>query len=222
MADGGHNSRSSTHCALDVATLPLSEGDIYIFDFDGVVINDLEDAIYHLRVANIENEIFENIRNSERVHVIEYPNKYLRHLIYQEVALHANTRMEPGPAFGVAKWASDNAAFYVLTARSSWAAIERLRHFMEEHDCLPIEMFCVGRTSKEPQLRLLLDEAGDRNVHYIEDSVRHIEIALQIDDPRLRVYQAPKPIHSTRKLRDLSNKKIKGFDYDKGIRRKSG
>ena len=100
--------------------------------------------------------------------------KYQRHLLYQACCLHLGIPIERGIGFQKALEASREAKFFVLTARSGWYAVERMRQFLVEHEMTPIEIFNVGRVPKDRQIDIVCKEAADREVFYIEDNASHL------------------------------------------------
>jgi hypothetical protein len=64
--------------------------------------------------------------------------------------------------------------FFVLTARSGRAAIDRALAFLDVHSVAPQEIFFVGRVAKGRQLTLTRRTIGSPTpLAYFEDSYRH-------------------------------------------------
>lgn len=161
-----------TYDAAD--TEPL-QGCIHVFDFDGVIIDPMENDIYSLPELPSEHADLEAARRVFGIRCEDMKLAYQRHLIFQ-AALFVNKRMsEPGPALDLFRNASRQGGAFVLTARSGWHATERVRQFMVESDIQPVETFHVGRVPKWLQLVHLLDEFPDKTIRYFEDSQDHVD-----------------------------------------------
>lgn len=148
---------------------------IPIFDFDGVLANVSEDLLYRATVESDEVNILKKAACYFGIDADFYDAKYLRHLVYQYFALDEDIPISIGPLLGLAKdLTSAKRPFFVLTARSGVAAVQRTLNFFRDHDLAPQEIFCVGRVAKGRQLRMLSNQAdSDTQFIFFEDNPRH-------------------------------------------------
>ena len=128
--------------------------------------------------------------------------RYQRHILFQRIAADRNFPIQPGPAIDLAKWASNNARMFVITARSGWSATQRVRQYLLETMSPPIEVYQVGRTPKKLQVELVCREFPAREVLYVEDSTAHLFDASTIIRENLHLVHAFREIdiEQTKKL----------------------
>jgi hypothetical protein len=160
--------------ALSFDDLNISPDAVYAFDFDGVISSRFEDDIYRLPPTDDEIELLSAAAKHFRIRCEDMEQRYQRHLIYQAAAWKLKLQIEPGFGFAKAKQASDSSRLFVLTARSGWHAVERLRDFFRNQNIIPIETYNVGRVKKDRQIELLCREFPMRKVYFIEDSTAHL------------------------------------------------
>lgn len=160
--------------AIAIRDLIVSTDGIFVFDFDGVVCSSVEDDIYHLPPAEDEETLLSLIAKKFDLNCDHMEQKYQRHLLFQASCLSLGLPIEPGVGFGKALEASQSGKFFILTARSGWYAVERLRQFLAHHVMIPIEIFNVGRVQKDRQIDIICKEANGRDVFYIEDNASHL------------------------------------------------
>jgi hypothetical protein len=160
--------------AIGIRDLIVSTDGIFVFDFDGVVCSSVEDDIYHLPPAEGEAKLLSLVANKFNINCDHMEQKYQRHLLFQASCLSLGLPIEPGVGFDKAMEASRSGKFSILTARSGWYAVERLRQFLAHHLMTPIEIFNVGRVQKDRQIDIVCKEANGRDVFYIEDNASHL------------------------------------------------
>lgn len=154
--------------------MKVRASDIFVFDFDGVICSSREDDIYHLPPLENETNFLELLSHKFELDCGHMEAKYQRHLLYQACCMHLGIPIERGIGFEKALEASRNSKFFVLTARSGWYAVERMRQFLTENDMTPIEIFSVGRVPKDRQIDIVCKEAEGRDVFYVEDNTSHL------------------------------------------------
>lgn len=94
----------------------------------------------------------------------------MRHILYQEAAAELGKKIEHGPAYNAAVLAaSKGVKIYVLTARSGRRAIERVHRFLDGLPFEVVEVYHVGRVTKDRQIELFLDKLRDHKVYLFED-----------------------------------------------------
>lgn len=160
---------------FDPQNFVVEPGTIYVFDFDGVVIDPIENDVYNLPHEPGEECLLARAREAFRVDCAGMKVKYQRHLLYQAALQRNGAESEVGPAFDAFRRASIDSSVFVLTARSGWDATERARRFLDSHGARPVETFHIGRVAKYLQLRQLLDEFIDQRFVYLDDSPERIE-----------------------------------------------
>ena len=74
----------------------------------------------------------------------------------------------------MARKAQDLGRLSILTARSGWYAVDRVRQFLRHHDMIALETFHVGRVPKRPQVELVFREFHPKTIVYVEDSLAHL------------------------------------------------
>lgn len=177
MTDPAFATESDPNDFVEIGSVPMDANAVYLFDFDGVIASGEEDGIYRLEERPGERDLLARLEHGLGLRTSDLEFRYRRHLLFQELALRDGLQILPGKGFTLAKWASDNARCFILTARSAWAATSRVRSFCEEHDLRPIDLYQVGRVHKDRQIARTLEEFPQRRVFYIEDSVAHLRQA---------------------------------------------
>lgn len=166
--------------------------DSILYDFDGVLADGLEDAIYKLPEIDSEKEVLitaaKNFGISTRIY--EKDIRYLRHLVFQEAAYRAQKPIKPGPLLEQAmEKSNDNIPIFIVTARSGPSAIRRMLDFLSSHGLVAQEIFCVGRVSKTSQISYVLKKLAVRHVYFFDDSGRHISNAKNMKGDRVSAHQ---------------------------------
>jgi hypothetical protein len=181
--------RSSTQLArtLPLRHLNVNENDVYIFDFDGVIASRTDDDIYKLPPTIDELGLLSTAAECFGIHCHGMEQRYQRHLLYQAAAWFLQLLLEPGPAFLQARDSGQRSQLFILTARSGWYAVERLRKFVSSSDIIPIEIYNVGRVKKDRQVELICQEFRSKQIYYVEDSVDHLADAAAIPVDNLRL-----------------------------------
>ncbi|MEO1494696.1 MAG: hypothetical protein AAFV19_21325 [Pseudomonadota bacterium] len=170
---------------MPLMDMPRDPDAVYLFDFDGVIAAGIEDHIYKLDEKPGEHTTLTEIEHHLGLRIGDMEFRYRRHLVFQELALRLQVPIAPGAGYAAAKWASDNARFFVLTARSGWAATARVRVFLETNGLTPIDLYQVGRVHKDRQVLRTLEEFPGSRVYYIEDSPPHLAKAAALNSQRL-------------------------------------
>jgi GAF domain-containing protein len=189
--------------ALPFSELSITHDGVYIFDFDGVISSRFEDDIYKLEPNEEEQELITIAAQRFGIRCDGMEQRYQRHLVYQAAAWKLNIEIEPGTALNLAKIASEKSRLFILTARSSWYAVERLRNFLKRHLIVPIEIYNVGRVKKDQQVGLICKEYQDRSVVFIDDSSSHLEHVAQLAENNLQLVLLKNTAHvqpDTRRL----------------------
>jgi hypothetical protein len=160
--------------ALDEAFSDIGCRPVYVFDFDGVLASVVEERVYQLPTAHGERERLEQVAARLGLDPSLYDTAYLRHLVFQEAMASAGWVPEPGPLCAAARALSEaGRPFFVLTARSGVAAIQRALAFMAAERIHPQEFFCVGRVAKGRQLARIDTDTGERPFVFFDDSEMH-------------------------------------------------
>lgn len=149
---------------------------IHVFDFDGVLADACEDAIYRLPVTENEKVFLQQASNIYGFSQDHDP-AYTRHIAIQYRLLDLKIDIQPGPYFGLAT--SINEPFYILTARSAPPAIIRVQDFLKCNELFPQEIFFVGRAGKTAQLKWICEHHD--YVTFYDDSINHIKDAESLE-----------------------------------------
>lgn len=171
--------------ALHLDELTVERGHVYIFDFDGVVASSLEDDIYRLTETQEERALIDACARHFDIRCQDMEQRYQRHLVFQAAAWALELPIEGGPGFDKAMQAGRLASLFVLTARSGWYAVERMRTFLQANEILPIEIYSVGRVKKDRQVELLCREFHSRQITFIDDSIAHLGAVAEHAFPNL-------------------------------------
>jgi hypothetical protein len=149
---------------------------VAIFDFDGVLCAPTEDLVYKLPEQPGERDRLTAIGRRYGLIGEIYDVPYLRHLLLQAILSARQMVPETGPMLPLARALTDaGRPFFVLTARSGQAAIERALGAMNSYGLVPQEIFCVGRVAKGRQLAVVRETlASEVPIVYFDDSIRHI------------------------------------------------
>ena len=164
-----------------------------LFDFDGVLSSKTEDWIYRLPEDRSEAEALGRIASAWRMDLSGYDVPYQRHILYQAAAAELGLEIDQGPAYLAALDGVDlGAKIFVLSARSGWHATQRMRDFLATSRITPVELYQVGRVSKDRQVALLLGTLPDHHVFLFEDAEEQIlqirEALGDSSDGRLEVF----------------------------------
>jgi hypothetical protein len=148
---------------------------VAVFDFDGVLCSPREDLVYKLPEELGERDKLEGVARHYGINPEIYDTPYLRHLTLQAILADRGIPPEPGPLLELARELSlAGRAFFILTARSGRAAIDRALGFVTAHGITPQELFFVGRVAKGRQLALIRRTIpAPITLAYFEDSYRH-------------------------------------------------
>ena len=198
MSDPAFNAVSLPKEAIDYNDILYDPNAVYLLDFDGVVASGIEDAIYKLPPQPDENKMLAGFARQFGIPCAAMEPRYQRHLLFQELAFRKGLSIEPGPGFDLAKWASENARAFILTARSGWSATKRVRDFIEAHIHPPIELYQLGRTSKRLQVELLCREFSSSPIYYVEDSPAHLSDAAHLEFSNLTLVYCSREIQQHR------------------------
>jgi hypothetical protein len=171
-------------------SLDMSADHVYAFDFDGVVSSSIEDDIYHLQTWPGETELLLEAAFYFRIRCGAMEPKYQRHLLYQASAFRLGIDIAPGPAIAQVAKAAITSRLFILTARSGWYAVERMRIFLSRRNIIPIEIYNVGRVTKDRQIALLCREFPADQVYYVEDNPAHLAAVAAIGHPNLQLVLA--------------------------------
>ena len=213
MSDPAFSQPVDTDSFMQIADLPKDPDAIYLFDFDGVIASGLEDQIYKLDAKPGEIERFEEIEKALGFRFSGLEHRYRRHLVFQELALRQQLPINRGTGFERAAWAAENARFFILTARSGWAATDRVRTFLEQNNMNPIDLYQVGRVLKDRQVLRTVEEFPDARVYYIEDSAAHLARAEALQESNLALVYCD-PAVETQKAMKLYDQVIQtGIEY---------
>lgn len=222
MSDPAFASTFEASDFTPIDKVPRDAASVYIFDFDGVVASGTEDQIYRRDEADGERLHLERLEDRFNLRSRDMDFRYRRHLLFQELALELDLSIAKGPGFELAKWASDHARLFILTARSGWAATSRLRAFLSQTQLKPIDLYQVGRVHKDRQIAKLVEELSPARVYYIEDSLAHLSHATDLKLDMLT------PVHCSETIRpdDVDTLYAKVFGtleaaYDRGATEQS-
>jgi hypothetical protein len=148
---------------------------VAVFDFDGVLCDPIEDFVYKLPEQPQERAMLAKVARHYDIDDILYDVPYLRHLVLQAILYERHVLANAGPLLGLAtEMSSARRPFFILTARSGRAAIQRVFSFLDRFALTPQEVFFVGRVAKGRQIRLVRTTMPpQRRVVFFEDTVRH-------------------------------------------------
>jgi hypothetical protein len=172
---------------MSLSGLKIMPSGVYIFDFDGVISSRFEDDIYRLPPQDDEIQLIEAAAKRFQIHCEGMEQRYQRHLLYQAAAWKIGLPIQSGPALEEAIDAGRRAQLFILTARSGWHAVERLRQFVQATGLRPIEIYNIGRVKKDRQIELICREFRSKNIFFIDDSDAHLADAAAISASNLHL-----------------------------------
>jgi hypothetical protein len=181
---------------MSLSRLKIMPSGVYIFDFDGVISSRFEDDIYRLPPQDDEIQLIEAAAKRFQIHCEGMEQRYQRHLLYQAAAWKIGLPIQSGPALEEAIDAGRRAQLFILTARSGWHAVERLRQFVQATGLRPIEIYNIGRVKKDRQIDLLCREFHSKAVFFIDDSDAHLANADAISAENLRLVRVESDLQS--------------------------
>lgn len=146
-----------------------------VFDFDGVLSSPREDAVYRLAERVGERDKLMEPAQYYEIDYDLYDTPYLRHLVLQAILADLGDTPEQGPLLPLSiELSRARRPFFILTARSGIAAINRAMQFVAMHNLTPQEVFFVGRGPKDRQLALARNTINMQSkICYFEDSLEH-------------------------------------------------
>lgn len=176
---------------LNAAMFP--DDAIFIFDFDGVLIEQCEEKIFRLPERQGEREQLEVLADRVFIDHRLYNTNYLRHLVYQAMT-EGRPCVPYKPVLSLANELEAAARpYFIMTARSGLYALQRMHRFIETQVLFPQEVFCLGRASKAALIADLLDEWDGRHIVFLDDSMYHIEAAARLECDDLTVVKVEHP-----------------------------
>jgi hypothetical protein len=97
--------QSTTEISLEEADKKWGGGPdtVYVFDFDGVLVEQSEDVLYRLADDGTERATLEKLALTMKIDPSLYATNYLRHLVLQGVMLRRKVPSLPGPLMKMAK-----------------------------------------------------------------------------------------------------------------------
>lgn len=149
---------------------------IYIFDFDGVIISPIEDAVFRFENVDFDTDFI--ARAKARYGLCKQPSLIARerHILLQEVLYERGIPCEPGPEFEeIRRLKKSNRAFYVLTARAGPGAVQRAMTFLEKNDIRPEEVFFIGPVDKCAHIRWISEFNDNPHIMFYDDTKKHID-----------------------------------------------
>lgn len=154
---------------------------LFFFDFDGVLIEQTEEKLYQLDEEVGERAKLQELARSVGIEPSLFSStQYLRHLVFQ--ALYEG----PSRDTLLTDFALSLAdPYFIITARSGRHAMKRMLQFVDYHRLAPQEIFCLGRSSKGEHLAHMLKAFPDHHLVFFDDTMRHIDAAVAVGDPRL-------------------------------------
>jgi hypothetical protein len=178
--DPAMNSVAHLADAIPLGDIKIKDNSVYIFDFDGVVASRNDDDIYKLSPTIEEIPLLSASAECFGIRCNGMEQRYQRHLLYQAAAWRLGLCIEPGPAFPQTLESGQRSQLFILTARSGWHAVERLRDFLDSSNIRPVEIYNVGRVKKDRQVQLICREFESKQIYYVEDSIAHLADAASI------------------------------------------
>jgi hypothetical protein len=201
--DPAINSVASLAGTISLDEIKIKEDSVYLFDFDGVVASRSDDDIYKLAPTIEEVPLLLAAAEHFGIRCEGMEQRYQRHLLYQAAAWRLGLSIDPGPAFTHAREAARLSPMFILTARSGWHAVERLRNFLSSSNILPVEIYNVGRVKKDRQVQLICREFESKEIYYVEDSIAHLADAASIPAVNLRLVHVESNLQPERDEVDL-------------------
>ncbi len=167
---------------------------VFFFDFDGVLAAQDEEKLFRLPVVTGERNELEALAGLHGFDPALYPStEYLRHIIYQAQVFDLPVEPHTEAVDFARNLAAQGRPHFIITARSSRYAVERMLRFCDKWELYPTEVFCLGRSSKADLLAKLRLDWPERPFVFFEDSEHHIQAAKALGDPNLEVVQIEWP-----------------------------
>lgn len=163
---------------------------IFFFDFDGVIASQTEEKVFRLPVACGERELLEDSARHFGIDHRIYPStQYLRHLVFQEMAKDRRIVPHKPVVDFIISLQQEGSPFFVVTARSGFAAVQRMTGFLWSKMIEPQEVFCLGRSSKAQLLAELRTDWPDRPFVFFDDVKRHLDATKALNDPNMHIVE---------------------------------
>lgn len=178
--------------AIRLQEVRIDPDGVYAFDFDGVLSAPDEDDVYHLAAWPAEEALLDRAARALNINCCGMELKYRRHLLFQASAQVIGMPIQAGPALPLAREVAKAGRLFVITARSGWQAVERMRQFLILNAIVPVEAFNLGRVRKDRQIDLLCREFPDRQIFYVEDNAAHLAGVDVLDHSNLSLVWVPR------------------------------
>lgn len=159
-----------------------------IFDFDGVLAEPFEEALFTMPETEHDDTFVKEVSGWAFIDLdLSLESKLSqRYICIQAVLRHIlRVDVEPGPMF---KKAGMN-PFHIMTARCDRFAVPRVHDFVAKHGLNPIKVMHTDHLPKGIMLQTILDRHPDVRINFYDDTQRHIDSALSLNNPRLNVFK---------------------------------
>lgn len=163
-----------------------------IFDFDGVLANPFEEALFSMDATIHDKKLIAAMEKLNDIDLSSETPTSARYIAIQAALLHMDTPIQPGIAFHHA----GRTPFHILTARCDRFAVTRMHIFLMEQELKPIRTMHTGEVDKGKIIETLLDRNPKVTYNYFEDNERHIASAMKLDSPRLNVWRVDNHMES--------------------------
>jgi hypothetical protein len=166
---------------IDAGYVGYASPPVAVFDFDGVLCAPDEDFAYRLKDREGEPESLFGPAKHYGITFDLYDTPYLRHLVLQSILADRGLLPRPGPLLELSRQLTlAERPFFVVTARSGRAAIDRALAFLDRFSVRPQEIFFVGRTPKTEQLdRVRRTVCKSTDIIFFDDNEDHYKNALE-------------------------------------------
>jgi len=156
-----------------------------VFDFDGVVAEPLEEALFTMPATIHDPEFIRVMCDWLGIDLRSESAASARYICLQGALKLMEFQINPGPLF----WKVGVNPFHIMTARCDRFAVARVHQFIGEKGLKPIKIMHTDHLPKGQMLKVMLERHPDTHFNFYDDNPRHIESAKILNNPRLSVFK---------------------------------
>lgn len=176
--------------------LESTDNNMDIFDFDGVLADPVEEALFQLELTNDSFKLIKRMSLRHKLDLSQESHKSAHYICMQAALWDMCHPIKPGPMLGKA---CSSPRYHILTARSDRFAVMRMQEFIEDNmdeGQAPLKIMHVDHLPKGQMLKMLLDRHPNTRYSFYDDRQKHIDSARELKDSRLDVFHVDNDMES--------------------------
>lgn len=157
-----------------------------IYDFDGVIAEPFEEALFNMPITEHDESFIKEVSGWSFVDMDLSLESFVskRYICIQAVLYQLRTPILQGPLFYKLE-----GPYHIMTARSDRFAVRRVHEFIYSNGLTPIKVMHTDHLPKGEMLKTILERHPDIQINFYDDTQRHIDSALALNNSRLSVFK---------------------------------